>query len=139
MDAETVVNLITEQIDLLNQQPIDDFSGDTLSRIGVKLAAYKAGLGKHSTLAKRDTWMAEKQFKEAKAKEYERLRAEGKSGTDAKQLKTLNVGQEYLDLIDAQVLEDKITTLSMNVHDLIDAIKSRLINLQMEKSESNVR
>lgn len=136
MDAETVITLITEQIDILNQQPLDDFSGDTLSRVGVRLASYKAGLGRHSTIAKKAVWVAEKQLKEAKARAYKRLRDEGTSQGDADELKILGVEQEYTAYIEAQELDDKITTLSYNVHDLIDSIKSRVINQQMEARES---
>jgi hypothetical protein len=133
-----IVDAITVEIEKLNQQDLEHFSGDTLSRIGVRLAAYKAGLGKHSTIAKRATWMAEKAFKDAKAQEFQRLRADGKSAADANELKTLEVGAEYMEYIEAQVLEDRITTLSINVHDLIDSIKSRLIFCQMEKQENKI-
>lgn len=137
MDAEEVVLKITEQIDLLNGQPLDDFSGDTLSRLAVRLAAYKAGLGRHSTIAKKATWVAEKQLKMAKARAYQELRAEGQGDGAAKELKNLRIETEYDAYIEAQELEDKIVSLSFNVHDLIDAIKSRVINQQMEMRESN--
>ena len=136
--AESVVNLVTEQIDILNEQPLDDFSGDTLSRVGVRLAAYKAGLGRHSTIAKKATWVAEKELKMAKARAYQELRAEGQGDGAARELKNLRIEKEYDVYIEAQELEDKITSLSYNVHDLIDSIKSRVINQQMEMRESNV-
>lgn len=139
MDAEDVITKITEQIVVLNRQPLDDFSGDTLSRVAVKLASYKAGLGSHSTVAKKATWVAEKAFKVKKAEEFQRLRESGSSNAEANELKILYAGNEYDALITAQELEDKITTLIFNVHDLIDAIKSRVINQQMEMRESNVR
>lgn len=139
MNAEEAINAITEQIGILNQHPLDDYSGDTLSRVGVRLAAYKAGLGRHSTIAKKATWVAEKQYKEAKATAYQELRDEGVAQGDAKELSVLRVSDAYDAYIEAQELEDKITTLSYNVHDLIDAIKSRVINQQMEMRESNVR
>lgn len=138
LSAEEAVNAITEQISILNGQPLDDFSGDTLSRVGVRLAAYKAGLGRHSTIAKKATWVAEKELKIAKAKAYQELRAEGQGDGAAKELKNLRIEKELDALIEAQELEDKIVTLSFNVHDLIDAIKSRVINQQMEMRESNV-
>lgn len=137
MKAENVIEAITEQIDILNRQPLDDFSGDTLSRVAVRLAAYKAGLGRHSTIAKKATWQAEKALKEAKARAYQELRAEGQGDGASKELKNLRIGDEYDAYIAAQELEDKITTLSYNVHDLIDAIKSRVINQQMELRESH--
>lgn len=133
---EEIVNKITEQVELLNQHELDSLSGDTLSRIAVKLAAYKAGLGKHLALAKKATWIAEKNLKVAKAEAYKELRREKYGSGDAKEMKTLEVQKEMNELIEAQVMEDSISTLSYNVHDLIDSIKSRLINLQMESIES---
>jgi hypothetical protein len=138
MNSEQVVQAINEQIDLLNGQPIDDFSGDTLSRLAVRLAAYKAGLGRHVTMAKKATWEAEKQLKMAKAKAYQELREEGQGDGAAKELKNLRIEKEYDAYIAAQELEDQLNGLSYNVHDLIDAIKSRVINQQMEMRESNV-
>lgn len=136
MDPEVIVEKILEQIDLLNRQPLDDFTGDTLSRIAVRLAAYKAGLGRYSTMAKKATWQAEKNFAEAKARGILALKEEGVNSTDAKELKILKASDEYDALIEAQELEDKIVSLSFNVHDLIDSIKSRVINQQMEMRES---
>lgn len=137
MDAEKIINAITEQIDLLNRQSLDDYSGDALSKCAVRLASYKAGLGRHSTIAKKATWMAEKAFAEAKANGMKRLKETGVNSTDAKELKILEASAEYEALINAQELEDKIVTLSFNIHDLVDAIKSRVINVQMEMRESN--
>jgi hypothetical protein len=139
MKIETILDKITEQVELLNGQPLEDFSGDTLSRLAVRLAAYKAGLGSHSTIAKRDTWQAEKCFKLAKAQAVIDLKSEGYNSTDAKELAITRATETYDILIEAQALEDRITTISINVHDLIDAIKSRVINVQMERSESNAR
>lgn len=136
MEAERVIELITEQIDLLNEQPLDDFSGDTLSRIGVRLASYKAGLGRHVTKARKAVWRAEKAFSEAKANGFRRLREQGYNSTESEQLRILEASAEYDALIEAQELEDKLTTLSYNVHDLIDSIKSRVINQQMELREN---
>lgn len=136
-DAETIVNAITAELDKLNKQSIEDFSGDTLSKIGVKLASYKAGLGRHSTLARKAVWVAEKNLKIAKAQAYKSLRDISYNVGDSKELKVIEVEKEMNELIESQALEDSITTLSYNVHDLIDSIKSRLINLQMEKQESN--
>lgn len=136
MNAEQLTILITRDIETLNEQPIEGFSLDTLSRIAVRLASLKAGLGRYSTLAKEATWKAEKILQMAKAKEYKRLRDSGSNATDAKELKLLGVEREYTAYIEAQKLQDQITNLSYNVHDLIDSIKSRLISQQMERRES---
>lgn len=139
MNAEKIIELITNEIEKLNGYDYDNFSGDTLSRIAVRLASYKAGMGKYVTSSKKDTWIAEKVLKEAKAREYMRLRKEEKmSASDAKEMCILGVEKEYDLYIKYQDISDRISMLSYNVHDLIDSIKSRLIHQQMEKSESNV-
>jgi len=138
MNTVTVVNLITAEIEKLNLHPLDDYSGDTLSRVAVRLASYKAGLGRHLNKARKATWQAEKILKLAKATSYQSLKESGINSTDAKELRILAVSEQYDAYIEAQSLEDQLNTLSFNVHDLIDAIKSRLINLQMEQRESNV-
>lgn len=56
MTADELVDKITEQIIILNNEPLENFSPDTLSRVGVKLASYKAGLGRYSTIAKKSVW-----------------------------------------------------------------------------------
>ena len=138
MRVEVLVDKITEEVDTLNLQPLDNFSGDTLSRVGVRLASFKAGLGYHSTIAKKAVWMAERDLKLAKSNAYLALREEGQGDGAAKELRELRVGGESLALLEAKELEDKLVTLSYNVHDLIDAIKGRVINQQMEMRESNV-
>lgn len=55
MKVEKLINDITEQIVILNDQPLESFSADTLTRVSVRLAAYKAGLGRYLTIAKHDT------------------------------------------------------------------------------------
>lgn len=137
-DSVTVLKLITAEIEKLNAHPLDDYSGDTLSRIAVRLANYKAGLGRHVSEARKAKWQAEKNLQEAKARSYEKLKESGVNSTDSKELRILAVSDEYDAYIEAQSLEDQLSGLSFNVHDLIDAIKSRLINLQMERGESDV-
>lgn len=132
MKPELLVTMITDEIATLNEHSLDTYSGDTLSRLAVRLAALKAGLGSYLVDAKKATWQAEKAYKEAKAQGFIELKAEGQNSTDAKELTVLKANAKYEAFIEAQVLENKVATLSYNVHDLIDAIKSRVINLQME-------
>lgn len=139
MESEKLLELITAEIAKLNLHPLDEYSGDTLSRVAVRLASYKAGLGRHVTMAKKVVWLAEKDFSLAKANGFKKLKDNKVNSTDSKELKILEAVPEYEALIEAQELEDGLITLSYNVHDLIDAIKSRLINLQMEIRESNVQ
>lgn len=139
MDSEKIIEALTVEISKLNEHPIDEFSGDTLSRIGVRLAAYKAGLGNYVAIAKAESWRAEKALADAKANGYQKLRDAGKTQGDSEQLRILEASKEYNDWIEAKEQEDKLVGLSFNISDLIDAIKSRLIHLQMELKESAIR
>lgn len=134
--ADELVGLLVEEISKLNEHPIDSYSGDTLSRVCVRLASYKAGLGTYVSSARGDTWRAEKALAEAKANGYQMLRDEGRSQGDADSLKATKCQDEYDNWIRAKELEDRLVGMSLNIHDLIDAIKSRLIYMQMELKES---
>lgn len=136
MNQKKIIEALEAEIQKLNEQPIDEFSGDTLTRIGVRLAAYKAGLGSYVSNAKADSLIAEKAFSEAKARGYMKLRDGGKSQGDAEQLRVLEASAEYNAFIEAKRTEDKLVGLSYNISDLIDAVKSRVIHQQMELKES---
>lgn len=135
MSQEQIIQALEVEIRRLNEYNIDEFNGDTLTRIGVRLASYKAGLGSYVANAKAESWKAEKNFAEAKANGYLRLRDEGKSQGDAEQLRILEAKAEYEALISAKEVEDRLVGLSYNISDLIDAVKSRVIHQQMELKE----
>lgn len=136
---ETLVAEIVTIVNTLGQQDIDTLSGDTLSRLAVKVASYKASLGVHVADAKKAMWDAEAQYQLARAEGYKKLRAEGKSGTDAAELKHIEAKDALSRLNQARYTSERVSRLSADCHDLIDGIKSRLINLQTERSESNVQ
>src|SRR6218665_1369156 len=138
MNPETIIEALTAEIAKLNEHPIDEFSGDTLSKVGVRLASYKAGLGSYVAEAKAASWRGEKAYIEAKAEGYKTLRAGGKTQGEAEQLRYLEASEQYEDWIVAKEIEDKLVGLSYNISDLIDAIKSRLIQIQMEMKESTI-
>lgn len=135
MNQSQIIEALEAEIQKLNEHPIDEFSGDTLTRIGVRLAAYKAGLGSYVSNAKAESWTAEKAFAEAKANGYLKLRNDGKTQGDAEQLRVLEASAEYEAFIAAKETEDKLVGLSYNISDLIDAVKSRVIHQQMELKE----
>jgi len=136
MNQNAIIEALEAEIQKLNEHAIDEFSGDTLTRIGVRLAAYKAGLGNYVANAKTEALRAEKAFTEAKAKGYLKLRDDGKTQGDAEQLRVLEASAEYDVLITAKQAENKLVGLSYNISDLIDAVKSRVIHQQMELKES---
>lgn len=135
MNQEQIIQALEAEIRKLNEHDIDEFSGDTLTRIGVRLASYKAGLGSYVSNAKAESWRAEKAFTEAKANGYQKLRNDGKTQGDAEQLRVLEASAEYEAFISAKETEDKLVGLSYNISDLIDAVKSRVIHQQMELKE----
>lgn len=134
-DPDRIINAITVEIRKLNEHDISEFSGDTLSKIGIRLAAYKAGLGEYVNASKKASWLAEKAFEEAKSNGYKRLREQGMTQKDAEFQRKLEASKEYQAMIDAKVVEDGMVGLSFNISDIIDAIKSRLIHAQMELKE----
>lgn len=134
----SIIEAITEDISLLNEHPLDDYSADTLSRIAVRLASRKAGLGRYVGEANKRLWNAEKAYKVKKAEAMLHYKSEGYNSTDAKELRILYAQDAYQKFVDAKVYADRIMALSYNIHDVIDSIKSRVINEQMDKQESKV-
>lgn len=138
MLADELVNEILQVIHTLREHDMGSLSGDTLSRLAVKLASYKASLGEHVAVAKKLAWDAEAEYKRVRAEEYQRLRNDGKGSTDSEELKRLGSQEAFLAWNKAKYEESLINTLHNDCHDLIDGIKSRLIHLQSEMKESNV-
>lgn len=138
MKADKVVEEIYEIVRVLGEQDISELSGDTLSRLAVKLAAYKALLGEYVGTARRVEDDAEANYQLARAKAYKTLREEGKGSTDSDELKRIGANMAFLEWNEAKENRNRITQLSIDCHDLIDGIKSRLIHLQTERSESHV-
>lgn len=136
MNQNQIIEALEAEIQKLNEHAIDEFSGDTLTRIGVRLASYKAGLGNYVANAKAESMRAEKAFTEAKALGYQKLRNDGKTQGDAEQLRYLEASAENEAFITAKEAEDRLVGLSYNISDLIDAVKSRVIHQQMELKES---
>lgn len=140
MKVNELVSEILTIIDKVNEIDIADMSGDTLSRLAVRLASYKAGLGAYVAQAHREARQAEADYYEVRAEEYKRLREEeGRGSGDADELKRLGPTKEALDAWnEAQYRADKLSQLSINIHDIIESVKTRIIGLQAERRESNV-
>lgn len=125
-------------VNTLREQEMGSLSGDTLSRLAVKLASYKASLGEHVAYAKKAAWDAEADYQKSRAEGYQKLRDAGKGSTDSDELKRIEAHEAHKTWNERKYDAERLTQLSMDCHDLIDGIKSRLINLQTERSESNV-
>lgn len=138
MPADELVKEILTVVNTLREQEMSSLSGDTLSRLAVKLASYKASLGEYVADAKKFAWDAEAEYYRVRAVAYQRLRDEGKGSTDSEELKRLDSQESFLAWNKAKHNEALISTLHRDCHDLIDGIKSRLIQLQSEMKESSV-
>jgi hypothetical protein len=138
MRADELVDEIYTIIHTLSAQDMGDLSGDTLSRIAVKLASYKASLGEYVAEAKKLSWDAEADYQKSRAEAYQKLREDGKGATDADELKRKEAYESQKAWNKARLNAERISQLSLDCHDLIDSIKSRLIHLQTERTEGNV-
>lgn len=138
MEPDKLVEEIYIIVHTLSTQNMGALSGDTLSRLAVKLASYKASLGEYVANAQRVEWDAKAAYDKERSEAYQKLRDEGKGSTDAEELKRGASYDAYLALNEAKYQSARLSQLSMDCHDLIQGLKSRLIHLQTEKGESDV-
>lgn len=137
MRVDTLVSEVLEIVHTLEAQRMETLSEDTLSRLILKLASYKASLGEHVADAYKSSLDAEAEYQAARAAEYQRLRNDGKGSTDAGELKNLAVKEQFLAWNKQRRDFMLLNKLSVDCHDLIDSIRGRLINLHNERQESN--
>lgn len=143
MTPEQTAELLGKIMKINNQLSDEAFlkslTGDVLSYIGVKLSAMKASLLDLKVDAHRDAMQKETLMLEEKAKAF--LRAKEKynatSAGDAKYadeefIKAQNTYTE------AKVLYEKLKSITADSHDLIDAIKSRVIDLQGARKDERL-
>lgn len=138
MNADKLVEEIYSIIHILSEQQMGSLSGDTLSRLAIKLASYKASLGEYVEDAKDAALAAEYEYKMVKADAYKKLRDSGVGSTDAKELSILEVRDVIVAMNKAKHQAGLISRLSSDCHDLIESTKGRLITLHTERGESRV-
>lgn len=138
MKVDELVKEVLSIVRTLSEQNISDLSGDTLSRLAVKLASYKASLGEHVADARNEAWEAEAKYALGRAEAYKILRDDGKGSTDSDELKRIGSHESFVAWNKARYNYERISILHRDCHDLIDGIKSRLIHLQSEARETNV-
>lgn len=138
MNVDELVREILNIVRTLSEQNMGDLSGDTLSRLALKIASYKASLGEHVAEARNRVWEAEAKYDLVRAESYKKLRDEGRGSTDAGELKRIDTHEVFVAWNTAKYNYERISKLHTDCHDLIDGIKSRLIHLQSEGRESNV-
>lgn len=135
-DVDALLGEIQTIIQALMEENIGNLSGDTLTRLGMKLASYKATLGEVVANALRESLAAEAHYKSARAKAYKELREDGKGATDAGELKYAIVEPKFREWNEAKYEHMRLKNLYEDCHDLIDSIRGRAINLQTEYGEA---
>lgn len=138
MNIDELVEEIVSIVQILSQQSMGDLSGDTLSRLVLKLASYKASLGDSVSTAFLSALDAEADYYTARALAYKKLRDAGTNATDSNELKHIETEAALKVWNQARYAHKRLSQLSTDCHDLIDSIRGRLINLQSERSEANV-
>lgn len=136
MDVDVLVKEIFKIVNTLGEHDMGSLSDDTLSRLVMKLASYKASLGEHVAQAYKVSLDAEAAYQAARAAAYQKLRDDGKGSTDAGELKNLDSQEAFLAWNKARYNYKLLDKLSIDCHDLIDSIRGRLINLHTERQES---
>lgn len=143
MTPEQTAELIGKIMKINNQLSDEHFlkslTGDVLSYIGVKLSAMKASLLDLKVTAHQD--MLDKEVLMLKEKGAAFLRAKevhnATSAGDAKYTDEVFIEAQKT-YNQAKVLFEKIKSIVADSHDLIDAIKSRVIDLQGARKDERL-
>ena len=115
-------------------------NGNVLSYTAIKLAAMKGYLIDVKISAYRDMLKAEVNMETEKGKAY--LKMKDTYGSTAA-IDSKNTVQEYIDAkheyIGKKVFYDKLRSVTADTHDLIEAIRSRIIDLQNARKDEGIR
>ena len=137
--ADIIVKIMKINHQLSDEAFLKSLSGDVLSYIGVKLSALKASLLDEKVSAHRDAMNKETLMQKAKGEAFLRAKEAHNATTagDAKYTDELFI-QAQNDYADAKVNYEKLKSIVADSHDLIDAIKSRVIDLQGARKDERL-
>lgn len=137
--ADVIVKIMKINYELSDERFLKSLSGDVLSYIGVKLSALKASLLDEKVSAHRDAMNKETLMQKAKGEAFLRAKTEHNATTagDAKYTDELFI-QAQNDYTEAKVNYEKLKSIVADSHDLIDAIKSRVIDLQGARKDERL-
>ncbi len=137
--ADIIVKIMKINRELSDEKFLKSLSGDVLSYIGVKLSALKASLLDEKVSAHRDAMNKETLMQKAKGEAFLRAKTEHNATTagDAKYTDELFI-QAQNDYTEAKVNYEKLKSIVADSHDLIDAIKSRVIDLQGARKDERL-
>ena len=137
--AEIIVKIMKINHQLSDEAFLKSLSGDVLSYIGVKLSALKASLLDEKVSAHRDAMDKETLMQKAKGEAFLRAK-EAHNATaagDAKYTDELFIKAQN-EYTEAKVNYEKLKSIVADSHDLIDAIKSRVIDLQGARKDERL-
>ena len=137
--ADIIVKIMKINRQLSDEAFLKSLSGDVLSYIGVKLSALKASLLDEKVSAHRDAMNKETLMQKAKGEAFLRAKEEHNATTagDAKYTDEVFI-QAQNDYTEAKVNYEKLKSIVADSHDLIDAIKSRVIDLQGARKDERL-
>lgn len=137
--ADIIVKIMKINHQLSDEAFLKSLSGDVLSYIGVKLSALKASLLDEKVSAHRDAMNKETLMQKAKGEAFLRAKNEHNATTagDAKYTDELFI-QAQNDYTEAKVNYEKLKSIVADSHDLIDSIKSRVIDLQGARKDERL-
>lgn len=137
--ADIIVKIMKINHQLSDEAFLKSLSGDVLSYIGVKLSALKASLLDEKVSAHRDAMNKETLMQKAKGEAFLRAKEAHNATTagDAKYTDELFI-QAQNDYTEAKVNYEKLKSIVADSHDLIDAIKSRVIDLQGARKDERI-
>ena len=137
--ADIIVKIMKINRELSDEKFLKSLSGDVLSYIGVKLSALKASLLDEKVSAHRDAMNKETLMQKAKGEAFLRAKTEHNATTagDAKYTDELFI-QAQNEYTEAKVNYEKLKSIVADSHDLIDAIKSRVIDLQGARKDERL-
>ena len=138
--GELLVNMVFIAQTLTNEDFLKKQSGDVLSYTGVKLAAMKVSLLDLKVAAHQEVLDKEVEMTQAKARAYAKYKKEHGS-TAAGDMKYMDedfvaANKAYNS---AKVQFDKLKSVVADIHDLIDSIKSRVIDLQGARKDERLQ
>ena len=137
--AELIGKIMKINHQLSDEHFLKSLTGDVLSYIGVKLSAMKASLLDIKVTAHQD--MLDKEVMMLKEKGAAFLRAKeahnATSAGDAKYTDEVFIEAQKT-YNQAKVLFEKLKSIVADSHDLIDAIKSRVIDLQGQRKDERL-
>lgn len=137
--AELIGKIMDVNHKLSDEAFLKSLTGDVLSYIGVKLSAMKASLLDIKVTAHQDMLDKEVQMLKVKGEAFLRAKEEHNATTagDAKYTdeEFIKAQKAYNE---AKVLFENLKSIVADSHDLIDAIKSRVIDLQGARKDERL-